>query len=241
VAQKALEHCQGTPLQQPLHAALRRLAAQLDDHERLTLQSLDEALSFRPFAPEDADLQLFERVTEAVTERRALRFAYRKPGQQSAEVRRVHPYHLVEFGGRWYLLAHDVQRGDIRKFVLGRLREVVVTDERFEVPAGFDAKQHFHTSLGIMTGSGDYRVVIQLDAWLTDVVRGRRWHPSQTVVELPGGGSQLCLRLGCLEEIEQHVLSWGTHAHVVSPRELVARVASIAAELVRRYADEPKD
>jgi predicted DNA-binding transcriptional regulator YafY len=46
------------------------------------------------------------------------------------------------------------------------------------------------------------------------------------------------MRLSGLEEIEQHVLSWGTHAHVVGPHELRARVAKVAADLVKRYGED---
>ena len=235
VVSKAIEHYRGTPWQQPLEKFFKRLSRQLDDGERYTLQNLDEVLSFRPFAPDDADLRVFEVVTEAVTERQVLRFEYRKPGEKSARARHVHPYHLTEFGGRWYLLAHDRDRGDVRKFVLGRMQNVAVTEERFEVPEAFDAKAHFKTSLGVMTGGGDYRVVIEMDAWLTDILRGRRFHPSQEVVELPSGGSQLRLRLSCLEEIEQYVLSWGSHATVMEPVELRERLVATAQAIVARY------
>ena len=37
------------------------------------------------------------------------------------------------------------------------------------------------------------------------------------------------------EYLEQHVLSWGTHAHVLGPQELRDRVAKVAADLVKRY------
>jgi predicted DNA-binding transcriptional regulator YafY len=70
------------------------------------------------------------------------------------------------------------------------------------------------------------------------ILRGRRWHPTQSLVELPGGGCHLRLRLGCLEEIEQHVLSWGTHANVIAPRELRRRLWRTAEELVRRYQED---
>ena len=235
VVHKAIEQYRWTPLHRPLELVFQRFAGQLDDRERSTLQNLDEGLSFRPFAPEDGDLRLFELVSRAVTERRALRFQYRKPGAKSAEAREVHPYHLMEFEGRWYLLAQDLSRGAIRKFVLGRMREPVVTGERFVRPKDFDPKQQFDTSLGVMSGKGDYEVVIEMDAWLADVLRGRRWHPSQVVTDRLGGGSQLRLRLSCLEEIEQNVLSWGTHARVVGPAELVERVASTARGMVARY------
>ncbi len=87
------------------------------------------------------------------------------------------------------------------------------------------------------SGKGDYQVVIEMDAWLTDILRGRRLHPSQVVEEMPGGGSHLRLRLSCLEEIEQYVLSWGAHASVVEPRELRERLGVVARALAARYAD----
>ena len=76
-----------------------------------------------------------------------------------------------------------------------------------------------------------------MDAWLTHGLRGRRWHPSEEVRELSDGGSQLRMRLSALEEIEQYVLSWGTHARVVGPPELRERVVRVAAEIVKRYAE----
>jgi len=235
VVHKAIEQYQGTPLQQPLELAFEKLAGQLDDRERFTLQNLDEVLSFRPLAPNDADLRRFERVSRAVAERRALSFQYRKPGEKAAAARRVHPYHLMEYGGRWYLLAYDLERRDIRTFVLGRMWEPALRSERFVRPKDFDPKKQLGQSFGVMSGRGDYEVVIEMDEWLTDVLRGRRWHPRQVWTELPGGGSQLRLRLSCLEEIEQHVLSWGTHANVVGPQALRERVAATARALEARY------
>ena len=138
----------------------------------------------------------------------------------------MHPYHLMEYEGRLYLLAHDPARGAVRTFVLGRMSEPALTGERFSRPRDFDPKNEFSTSLGIMKGTGDYQVVIEMDAWLTDILRGRRLHPSQVVEEMRGGGSRMKLRLGCLEEIEQYVLSWGLHANVVGPEELKRRIRS---------------
>jgi proteasome accessory factor B len=276
VAHKAIEQYQGTALEQPLEMAFQKCLGRLDDQERFTLQSLNDVLSFRPFAPEDAELRLFELITEAIRERRGLQFEYRKPGEKAAEVRHVHPYHLMQFNHRWYLLASNLESNldvaknldlakngspmsnvgpgadlelaveggatqstgfaaGIRKFVLGRIRAAQMTDERFERPVDFDAKKFFEHSLGVMTGTGDYEVVIEMDAWLTDSLRGRRWHPSQVWTELPGGGAHLQLRLSCLEEIEQWVLSWGTRATVVRPQALATRIARIAAELAARY------
>ena len=85
VAHKAIEQYKGTALQQPLELAFQKCMGQLDDQERFTLQNLDDVLSFRPFAPEDPDLRLFEIITEAIRERRALQFEYRNPAQASRQ------------------------------------------------------------------------------------------------------------------------------------------------------------
>jgi len=76
-----------------------------------------------------------------------------------------------------------------------------------------------------------------MDAWLTDILRGRRFHPNQVWTEMPNGGSRLRLRLDSLDEIEHHVLSWGTHANVVGPNELRTRILKTAEVLAKRYAD----
>lgn len=235
VAHKAIDQYQGTALQHPLELAFQKILGWLNHEERFTLQNLDEVLSFRPFAPEDPDLQLFETISDAIQERRALRFEYRKPGEKVADVRRVHPYHLMQFSNRWYLLAHDLKRKAIRSFVLGRMRNTSKLKEEFPFPKDFKAGKLFEGSLGVMSGKGDYEVVVVFDAWMADVQRGRRWHTSQVWKDLPDGGAELTLRLSGLEEIEQWVLSWGTRATVIRPPELRERIFNITEELWQRY------
>jgi proteasome accessory factor B len=237
VAHKAIEQYRGTPFQKPLEVAFEKLTGQLDREERYTLEHLGEALSFRPFAPDDADLHAFKLVTRALAQRQALTFDYRKPGDKSVRQRHVHPYHLTCSENRWYLLAYDKERGDIRKFVLGRMRGLALTGERFVKPIKWDPQKHLESGFGVMTGTGDYDVVIELDAWATDVLAGRKLHWTQQVTAWPDGGSQLRLRLSCLEEIEQWVLSWGAHARVVRPAQLAERVSKTAKAVAERYPE----
>jgi len=105
VAHKAIEHYRGTALEKPLEQAFKKFAGRLDDADQIYLQSMDDVLSVRPFAPDDGDLHLFDVLTQGITERRLLRFQYKKPGEKSRRPRRVHPYHMLEFGSRLYLIA----------------------------------------------------------------------------------------------------------------------------------------
>jgi proteasome accessory factor B len=235
VAHKAIEHYRGTPFQRPLRMAFQKLTRQLDGRERYALENLAEVVSFRPFAPEDTDFRVFESVTRALVEGRALRFRYRKPGSKVLERRHVHPYHLMCVDHAWYLMGHAVTRRAIRTFALARLSRPEVTDERFARPKDFDPEKHLNGSFGVMWGGGDHEVAIEFDAWAADLLRRRRWHSSQVVRALAGGGVQLRMRLSGLREVERWVLSWGEHATVVRPAELVERVKRAAGELVKRY------
>jgi predicted DNA-binding transcriptional regulator YafY len=87
----------------------------------------------------------------------------------------------------------------------------------------------------VFKGKDDLDVVIEFDAWATDLVRGRQWHASQTLEELPEGGSRLKMRLNSVEEIERWILNWGTHATVLSPPQLVTRIAETTEILAKRY------
>lgn len=239
VAHKAVAQYHGTPFEQPLETAFRKLTAQLSPDSEYTFHNLDQGLSFPPLGPEDTDLELFQRLNRAIRDRRVLRFRYRNLGTRNAQTRRVEPYHVACIDNRWYLFAFDRTRKAMRTFALSRMQQPEVTSARFERPATFDPDQYLRGSFSVFTGEQDFEVVIEFDAWAADLLRGRRWHPSQEVTEFPGVGLRMRLRLNNIEEIERWVLSWGEHATVVRPRMLSERLARTAQTLAQRYSDAP--
>jgi len=151
------------------------------------------------------------------------------------ESRRINPYQLACVANRWYLIGHDIMRDDIRVFVVGRIREPELLPGTFARPRDFSSEEYLRRSFGIFRGKEDFEVVIDLDPWAGDVFRGRRWHASQQVVELPDGSLRVSFRLDNLEEVEPWVLSWGAHATVIRPQRLIDRVTTAATALLQRY------
>ena len=128
-----------------------------------------------------------------------------------------------------------MNRGAIRTFALTRLAKPALTEDRFVRPKNFDPDKYLEGSFTVMKGDNEQQVVIEFDAWATDLVRGRQWHSSQKLTDLPGGGSRLKMRLNSLEEIERWVLSWGVHASVVAPAALRERVKKTAAAVAGQW------
>lgn len=236
VAHKAIAQYHGTPFERPLDMAFRKLTGQLDRGVQFSLSNLDEVLSFRPFAPEDADVENFQILTRAVKERREIKFLYRNLGVDKAHWRLARPYHLACVDNHWYLFAFDVKRQAMRTFALTRLRAPEITQGRFTLPKKFDLNEYLRGSLGVFKGGDDYEVVIDFDSWAADLIRRRRWHTSQELTELPKRQLRMRLRLNSLEEAERWVLSWGAHATVVRPRALIDRLLRTAIILRERYS-----
>ena len=239
VAHKAIAQYRGTPFEHLLESAFRKLTGQLDTSTPFTFGGLDQAFSFRPFAPEETDLELFQNLLTAIRQHRVVQFAYKKLAARKAEPRSAHPYHLACVDNRWYLFAFDPARKDMRKFVLTRMTRLDVSDKTFVRPRDFSLDKYLRGSFSVFTGEpqDEFEVVIEFDAWAADLLRGRRWHWSQSIDELANGSARLRLRLNNLEEVERWVLGWGTHAAVVRPKALAVRVRTIAAELQKRYAE----
>jgi predicted DNA-binding transcriptional regulator YafY len=237
VASKAIAQYHGTPFQKPLETAFRRLTGQLDQGVRFSMGSVEQVLSFRPFAPDDADLRVFEVLTRAVRERRVLRFQYRNRGAAALQEREVHPYHVACIDNHWYLLAYDVKRAALRTFSLTRMQKPQLGKKRFTVSKRFDPDEYLRGSFGVYKGDaeGDYEVVVEFDAWAADEILGRRWHASQEIARLASGMVRLRMRLNNLEEVERWVMGFGTHATVVRPEVLRERLGKATQELAQRY------
>ena len=234
VAHKAIAQYQGTPFERPLTTAFRKMAGQLDQNTKVGVDNLGTLLSFRPWAPEMADIENFQILTRALREKRALKFLYRNLGAKDKLQRLVHPYHLACIENHWYLYAFDVTKKAIRTFVLTRLSDPEITNEKFTVPKAFDVNEYLKGTFMAFTGDSDYEVVVEFDAWATDLIRGRRWHSSQEITDLPDGFSRIRLHLNSIEEIVGWVLSWGAHATVVGPDELLKRVRETAQAVANK-------
>ncbi len=83
-----------------------------------------------------------------------------------------------------------------------------------------------------------HTIHIAFDSFAAPLVQERQWHPSQKIKQLSrdrGGGIELSLTLGNLEEIERWILSWGRHARVLAPPELKERISKTVSALADTY------
>ncbi len=112
-------------------------------HRIDTLQFTTVTRPGGPGTTEQVDSAVLVAVSGAVHAREVLRFDYAAPGREQADAppRRAEPHHLVTWGGRWYVVAWDLDRDDWRTFRVDRLTPKVPNGPRFtprEMPGGGD-------------------------------------------------------------------------------------------------------
>ena len=233
VAERALQQYRGTSFEKPLLSALRKMEQVLPDTISLSLTDIEQTISFRTSTEPILDLDIFDTLAKATTARRQLELTYRKPGQQRPEQRIVDPYHLANINGEWFLFAFDHLRNDLRTFAPARIKAIRPTGKTFERRRKFSLHERLRGSFGVQSGHGQFDVVLRFHRRVADYIREKKWHESQQLREIKGGGVELRLRLSSLAEVGRWVLSWGGDAIVVRPAELAQAVKQAAQRVLR--------
>jgi proteasome accessory factor B len=235
VAQKVLAQYHGTPFEKTLGSAFQKLTGALKETVSFDLGEWGSDYSFRVTGASAADLEVFRLLARAIVQRQEISFSYQPLRATVPETRTVHPYHLANIDNAWYLLAHDPQRAQIRTFALPRIQKPALTKKTFDRPRGFSAEKELKGGFGVFSGTGKFCIKVRFDSFAARLVRERDWHPTQKIREIKGGGIELEMTLGALEEIERWILSWGNHAKVLSPKALTDSVQKRVRYMQKLY------
>jgi predicted DNA-binding transcriptional regulator YafY len=173
-------------------------------------------------------------LNEAVLGRRSVDMSYRTGRTGRVSARRLDPYRVWYRSGGLYAIGHDHRSGEVRTFAVDRIRTAELTDRRYAIPASFDFDAYTATSFGVVAEPAA-RVRIRFDPRYALYVEERQWHPSQKLERLAGGGVELALEVGGLDELRSWVLSFGGGAEVLEPDALRAEVEAELARALERY------
>jgi predicted DNA-binding transcriptional regulator YafY len=244
-ARKIFEPTRGSALFEEIDVAINQLLALAQRPGRgpnagLADARLEERFLYLPFVPKNYQekTEELDELFQAVSDLRPLTVHYQSAGKSKEEKITIHPYAMVLHRDSIYCVGHHVERGEVRTFVLDRMRDAqMATIERFEMPASFVLDEYFQGEFGIWKAKEKHRVVIEFDAHAAEYVRMRRVHDSQKLASTAGGGVRLTMTVGNLNQVASWILEWGKRAKVIEPKELVERVHGELLDALKNYSE----
>lgn len=181
----------------------------------------------------------------AVFSERRLRLGYRSSGQREASERVVDPYGLVCKAGIWYLVAD--QGGEGRLFRVSRVISAAVDEAPVQRRDGVELGALWEDlRRQVEERPAEIRVVVRVRReWLDMFLRMNASHlvdgsgdgASGSSGDGDGEWAEVQLRFAAVMAARP-LLSYGANVEVVSPPEVRADLAQVAAEVVAHYGVE---
>lgn len=227
IAEQSLKSAGQTGEAAQLRQSLSRLASFLPTEVSINLTALASGVSFQnlPFAA--APPETLALLTESAVNQQSITFDYYSPHSRKPSTRTADVLLLHNFAGDWFAICFDYLRNDTRDFHAGRMSNVKLTENTFEVPPGWNAGEYLKTGFYMMRGGHLVNVEIHFDEFQAQWIRERQFfHPDEKRQDLPDGSLRLSFRIGekGLEAVARFCLTYAGHCRAEQPirlREIV--------------------
>ncbi len=210
--------------------ALLKLSAEGIDVDPTDLPAIEPRLSGGEAA--------FGPLTAAVSQRRAVRFAYRAARETKSHLRHLQPWGVVSQRGRWYVVGHDLDRDAARVFRLSRIDGEVTAvgaPSAFVVPT--DAALRSRVDVFAAAGP-ESEAVLLVQPGAGYGLRRRATAPAASVVVDGAPWDRLTVANAGIYPFAEEVASYGPVVVVESPPELrdavIANLQAVLAGQGRR-------
>lgn len=235
----------------PDEAAVLGAASRLWQHSKLAADAGDGLWKLRAAGvdvrggedPEVAPIltvdEAFAPVMAAVRDRQEIRFDYLGAADDIAAPRRLQPWGVVCYRGRWYVIGHDLDRDASRCFRLSRVTGKVTPSgdtDAYQVPPDVNLLDHVAR---FSMDSGDTtprRATVLVAPGRAAGIRRR----AEQILARRADGDRLIIPFHDAHKLAARLAAYGPDVTVLEPAELRKEMATLLADVVDRYEPSPK-
>ncbi len=187
-------------------------------------RDISDKITYTSVIADPPDYSTFSECCKALKDNMAITIAYVN-ANNIPSIRTIEPLHLISYSARWYMIAFDLTKQDLRSFYLTRIQSIMVTSlpiAKRDIESRLAS--YISSGFGIFHGEEAFRVGLEIYAPASYTVKNQLWHKDQKLTESTRNGEvvvTLEVPTTHLSEILSKVLSFGSLAKPLYPHEFV--------------------
>lgn len=217
VAASVLQQYKGAQFVKQFEGTLDKVARFVDLLKRESGNSL---ISFET-APYYKGYGYFDKMIEALYQKKPLRITYRKFFENEERDHIFHSYSMKEYRGRWYVQGYSEARDNIIILGLDRMEHVADANVSFRENETLNPNEYFQHIIGVTLGKGPVeKIILKISPLLAPYIRTQHIHHTQYILQDNSHGILLTLHLIPNYELVQLLLGYGRDIDVLEPLTL---------------------
>lgn len=175
-------------------------------------------------------------VLEAISDSGKIIFTYAGFNRARAETNILfRPYFVKRYKQRWYMIGLKEKGKSLRTYALDRIRELKLTEDKFEMPDDVSLEDLFSNVIGVTTSHANVKTVkLRTTPTQAKYFRALPLHSSQQE-EIHDDYSIFTYRLKLNYELVHEILGFGDAVQVLDPPELKAMVVLQLKDTLSQY------
>ena len=216
----------------PQFERIQELMQDLERHYHFELDCPENIISFDTNQYVDG-IKHLSKLFEATVNQQSLRITYH-PHKKDAYACVVHPYHIKQYNGRWFLFGLGDKYRTIVNMALDRIEDIDFAHVPYISSEDIDFEEYFEDIIGVTIESDKVeRVVLQFYNDRLPYVLSKPIHGSQRISREHKDAIELDIIPN--REFYQQLLSFGEDVKVLFPEEIQKEMSKKVANLYKLY------
>lgn len=180
----------------------------------------------------------FHGILHAIKNKLQIAIHYQSYWNDQPSLKNLEPYLLKEFKNRWYLIANDIAKNELRTYGLDRIVALKFGKKKFTYPTSFSPETHFRDSFGVIRNDSDkpvQEVLLSFDPHQGKYIKSLPLHSSQEIVTDTEDELVVKLKIYVTFDFVMELLSYGPSLEVLAPPFLRETVKNKLKEALLLY------
>lgn len=179
------------------------------------------------------DTDYLNDIIEAIKNKQVLSFTLNSYWNEATK-RKCAPIAIKEAMKRFYLIAYDLDKKEIRNYGLDRISNFRVLNEKF-TPATYNVNEMYQHAFGIENYYDPVNVVLRFDNTQLNYLRSLPLHHSQQIIREEADTFTINLFVHPTYELKMEILKFGDYCEVLEPDFYREDLKNTVNKLYKKY------